>query len=119
MINSKVHGYIDYAMGILLLLFPLLFELPEGAATALPLVLGAGTIIYSLITDYELGAVNVIPLKIHLIIDIIAGVLLAAAPWLFDFADVVYLPFLIAGILELIVALCTSKKRRYPAAPTP
>ena len=119
MINSKVHGYVDYMMGILLILFPLIFDLPEGIASTLPVVLGAGTIIYSLVTDYELGLVNLIPLKVHLIIDILAGVLLAAAPWLFDFAEVIYLPFLIAGILELIVALSTSKKRRYPAAPKP
>ena len=37
-------------------------------------------------TDYELCVMRVIPLPVHLEIDIAFGALLAASPWLFGFS---------------------------------
>ena len=50
-------------------------------------MLGIGLILYSLFTDYELGVWKVAPMAVHNLIDIVAGMLLAASPWLFGFAD--------------------------------
>lgn len=110
MISTKTHGIIDYLMGALLILLPFIIESPEGAANWLPVLLGAGTIIYSLVTDYELGVAHIISVKVHLGIDIAAGLLLIAAPWLFDFADEVFWPFVILGVLEVGVSLMTEKR---------
>lgn len=109
MLSTKVHGYIDYLMGLILILSPLIFVLPAGAASTVPIVLGAGVIVYSLITDYELGLLKILPMSTHLIIDIIAGVILAASPWLFGFAAEVYLPHLIFGVLEIGAGIFTEK----------
>lgn len=109
MINTKIHGYIDYMMGLLLIISPMLLDLPKGAASTLPVVLGIGTIIYSLLTDYELGLFKVVPLKLHLGIDLFAGLLLITAPWLFDFDDEVIWPFVILGILEVGISLLTER----------
>ena len=109
MISTKAHGVIDYLMGVLLILLPFIFDFPEGAATWLPIVLGAGTIIYSLITNYELGVANILSMKVHLGIDLAAGLLLIAAPWLFGFADEVFWPFVILGVLEVGASLMTEK----------
>jgi hypothetical protein len=38
-----------------------------------------------------------------------SGILLAASPWIFGFADTVYLPHLILGIAEIGAALMTQK----------
>ena len=113
MISTKIHGYMDYLMGILLIALPSLFNLPQGAASTVPVVLGAGTIVYSLMTRYELGLFRVISVKTHIIIDIIAGLFLIATPWLFGFADLVYLPFVILGILEVGAASLTDKRSPY------
>lgn len=117
MIDTKIHGYLDYMMGALLLLLPLLFDLPDGAATTIPVVLGAGAILYSLITDYELGILKILSMKVHLGLDLMSGLLLAASPWLFDFADDVYLPFVILGIIEIGAALMTKKHPEVSEAP--
>ncbi|MDT0643499.1 SPW repeat protein [Zunongwangia sp. F363] len=114
MINTKIHGILDYMMGVLLIISPWIFNLPEGAATILPIVLGAGTILYSLLTVYELGAYGLIPMPVHLTIDILAGVLLIAAPWIFGFSDRVYLPFVILGAIEVLAGLMTAKKPLTP-----
>lgn len=87
---TKLHGYMDYLMGVALLLLPFTFYFPDGAATTILVILGAGTIVYSLITDYELGLFKLLPMKVHLGIDLLAGIFLIASPWLFAFADEVY-----------------------------
>lgn len=109
MISTKAHGIIDYLMGAVLILLPFILKFPEGAATWVPFILGAGTIVYSLITDYELGVANILSMKAHLGIDLLAGILLIAAPWLFAFADEVFWPFVILGVFEVGASLMTEK----------
>jgi hypothetical protein len=110
-ISTKVHGILDYMMGVILIAAPWIFGFADNSiATMLPCILGALTIVYSLMTDYELGLSDNISMRTHLVIDFISGILLAASPWIFGFADVVYLPHLILGIVEIgAVALTTSK----------
>lgn len=108
-ISTKAHGVIDYLMGILLIAAPwLLGFYAGGAETWIPVAIGAGTILFSLLTNYELGAVKKIPMKVHLAIDFMAGLLLAISPWLFDFDEYVYLPHLVLGITELLVVMCSA-----------
>jgi general stress protein CsbA len=107
-IPTRTHGVIDYAMGALLIVVPYILGFADGtAAQWIPQVLGAALIGASLLTDYELGVVRMIPMPVHLFLDITAGILLAASPWLFGFADRVYWPHLILGLLEIGAGLMT------------
>lgn len=116
-IPTRVHGILDYLMGIVLLGAPwfLGFNSP-GADTYLPVLLGILAISYSLFTDYEFGAVKVLSMQTHLWFDLASGVLLAASPWLFDFADHVYLPHLVLGLVEIAASLLTERKPKYHPA---
>jgi hypothetical protein len=78
-----------------------------GAETWVPVILGVGAIGYSLVTDYELGLVRKIPMATHLGLDAGSGVVLAASPWVFGFAEIIYLPHLILGLVEIAAALTT------------
>ena len=114
-IDTKIHAVIDYLMGILLIVAPWLLGFADGGADQwVPVILGLGTIFYSIITDYEYGLLKVLSVKAHLIIDLIAGIFLAVSPWLFGFADDVYLPHLILGIAEIGVSCFTKKHSSYP-----
>ena len=107
-IGTKTHGYLDYIMGLLLIAAPWLFDFAAGGAeTWVPVILGASMIVLALMTDYELGAVRKISMRTHLTIDLFSGALLAASPWLFGFADYIWEPHLILGILEIGAALTT------------
>jgi hypothetical protein len=109
-IPTRVHGMVDYGMGVLLIVAPWLLGFAAGGAeTWVPVILGAAAIGYSLFTDYELGLVRKIPMGTHLGLDLGSGVLLAASPWLFGFAGLVYLPHLILGLVEIGAALTTHK----------
>lgn len=110
-IPTKVHGYLDYLMGALLIAAPWLFDFAAGGAeTWVPVILGAGAILYSLMTDYELGVTKGISMRTHLMLDLMSGILLAASPWLFGFADYVWEPHLILGLLEIGAALMTKRE---------
>ncbi|WP_435016738.1 SPW repeat domain-containing protein [Tundrisphaera sp. TA3] len=104
---TAIHGMMDYLMGIALIAAPFLFRFPEGAARWVPVVLGAGAIAYSLLTDYELGVVGVFSMPAHLGMDTMSGLLLAASPWLFGFASAMWMPHLILGLVEVGAALTT------------
>jgi hypothetical protein len=107
-IPTKTHGYIDYLMGILLIAAPWILDFDRGGAeTWIPVVLGAGMIVYSLLTDYELGASRTLSMRTHLTLDLVGGLLLAVSPWLFGFDDYVYIPHLVLGIAEIGASLMT------------
>ena len=81
MISSRTHGFIDYAMGILLIAAPWLLGFADGtAAQWVPVVLGIVMLGQAVMTDYELGMIRAIPFSVHLMMDFVLGALLAASP---------------------------------------
>ncbi|MDB5253617.1 MAG: hypothetical protein JWP27_2786 [Flaviaesturariibacter sp.] len=110
MIGTKTHGILDYIVGALLIAAPWIFNFDGGGAeTWVPVILGAGAIVYSLFTNYEMGAVQQLSMRTHLALDLVSGVLLAASPWLFGFADEVRAPHLVLGLFEIAASLLTKR----------
>ncbi|MBB4664210.1 SPW repeat domain-containing protein [Conexibacter arvalis] len=115
-IPSRVHALLDYPAGALLVVAPFLFGASDagGAAVAVPVVIGALILLQSTITDYEYSVENALPLPAHLAADVVGGVVLAASPWLFGFADEglgAWLPYLLAGLGLLAAGLLTQQTR--------
>lgn len=107
-IAIKIHGFIDYIVGIVLIALPWIIGLdihqPQGIV---PIVLGILALVYSVFTKYELGIIRLIPMPLHLTLDILSGFVLAISPWLFGFSEEIFMPHLIVGILEILIALMT------------
>ena len=100
----------DYLMGVILIAAPWLLGFARGGAeTWVPVILGAGVIIYSLLTDYELGASRSISMSTHLSLDFWSGIFLAASPWIFGFSEYIFWPHLVFGLLEVGASLMTEK----------
>jgi hypothetical protein len=113
-IPTRVHGVLDYLLGVILIAAPWLLGFAnDGAATYIPVILGAAVIFYSLLTRYELGLVKLIPMSGHLTLDLSGGLILAISPWLFGFADYIWAPHLIFGLLEVGAALTTRTQPEY------
>jgi hypothetical protein len=107
-IPTRVHGVLDYGVGAFIALAPFLLGFAAGGAeTWIPVALGLGAIVYSVFTDYELGLVRRIPMRAHLALDALSGVLLAASPWLLGFAHLVWAPHLALGLFEIAAAAMT------------
>jgi hypothetical protein len=102
---TRLHGILDYLMGLLLIAAPWLFGFARGGAeTWVPVVLGVGVLVYSTLTDYEFGIVRRIQMPTHLWLDAIGGVLLAVSPWLFGFDQHVWVPHVVLGVGEMVAA---------------
>lgn len=107
---TKIHGVLDYIVGIALILAPNIFMFSDGpvAATTIPRILGAVLIIYSLFTKYEWGVFKMLPMPYHLVIDFLASLFLAISPWLFGFSGEalnVWLPHVVVGVAVILVVL--------------
>lgn len=107
---TKVHGALDYLVGLALILAPNIFQFADvgGTAVLIPRVLGVVLIIYSLITRYEWGAIKLIGMPYHLVIDFLAALLLALSPFLFGFSNKVpnaWLPHVVVGVAVVVVVL--------------
>ena len=116
-IPTKFHAPLDYIVGAALIAAPWIFQFSEHTApTTCSIVLGIGLIAYSLFTNYELGVWKVAPMAVHNLIDIAAGTLLAASPWIFGFADEtanVWLPFVVVGLAAIFLGLTTKQQGGY------
>ena len=106
---TRVHGMLDYLLGALLIAAPWLFGFASGGAEQwVPVGLGAGVLLYSLFTDYELGAVKKLQMPAHLFLDALGRLLLAVSPWMFGFDELVWTPHVALGLVEVVTAAITN-----------
>lgn len=112
LISPRIHTIIGLVVGVALLAAPWLFAFADegGAAVMVPLVLGAFILLSELTTTSPLSPVKLVPMNIHIMVDILTGIILAASPWLFNFYTLepnAWLPHLIVGIVIIGYAVLT------------
>lgn len=113
-VNTRLHGMLDY-MSAFILLLPWIMEFYTGGTdTKIFAALGAATIVVSLCTDYEFGLLKFIPMKAHLVFDVISALFLMAMPWLFPVNHYTfYWPVLLGAGELLVVVLSSSSPYKY------
>ncbi len=74
-VNSKIHGILDYASVLFLWASPTLFGLPE-VTSYFTYSLGFIHLTLTILTNFELGLIKVVPLKIHGIVEAIVALIL-------------------------------------------
>jgi hypothetical protein len=105
--STKVHGVIDYLTAIVLFALPRLLGWGSNVTTLLT-IMALTTLVYSLATRYELGLFKVLPMKGHLLLDALSGVLLLGAGFLFqNDGNNVLIILLLLGLFEIGAALLT------------
>jgi hypothetical protein len=114
-IPTRVHGAIDHVVGPALVIAPTLLRLrrtsPEGLTAR---AVGGVESIYSNLTDYELSTKNVVPMKVHLALDVVGGATLALVPMLTGARErgkKHWLPHLAIGVMEVGMAALTQTER--------
>jgi hypothetical protein len=111
-IPTRVHAVIDYIVAVILLALPYLFDAWAGGGPKVwvPMALGIATLIYSLVTSYELGVVPLLPMPVHLVLDAVSGLVLALSPYLFGFDAQVSKPYVLLGLFEIAASLMTQTR---------
>jgi hypothetical protein len=107
---TKVHGALDYVVGLARILAPNIFHFTDvgGPAVVIPRLLGIVLIVYSVFTRYEWGVVKIIDMPYHLVVDVGAALFLAASPFLFGFSDQelnAWLPHVVVGVAVILVVI--------------
>lgn len=111
-LSTRTHTIIGLIVGVALLVAPWLFMFADegGAAVMVPLLVGAFVLLSELTTTSALSPLKLVPMKIHIMIDVVTGLFLAASPWIFMFNDLeanAWVPHLIVGIAIVGYALVT------------
>lgn len=104
--TTRVHAYLDLAIAAALLTSPLWGGFAgSNPETWVAVVIGVALVIYTLLTDHELGRAKVLDMTTHLWVDALAGIVLASSPWVFSFDRRVWVPHLALGLLLLGLAV--------------
>lgn len=99
---TKLHAVLDYGLGVLLAVFSSVTGFHQGGLFEWgPTLLGIGIILYSLLTNYELGVLRLISIKAHLILDAAGGVALIALAVIFGSSANMWVPLLVLGLVEI------------------
>lgn len=109
-ISTLEHNILDFVTAGTLLTAPRLGGWEERANTIMTTA-ATVTLGYSLLTRYEISLAKIIPMKVHLVFDGIAGALMLAAPLLLKRkATASVAAFLSIGAMEIAVALLTKER---------
>ena len=82
----KTHNVLDYVVGAALIVTPYIFGFAEIlAARNAFLALGFAMIAYSSLTDYYYSVAKIIPLGLHMGLDVAVGLITMFAPWIFSY----------------------------------
>ena len=109
LIPARLHGCADFASAFALIACALAIG-GSGLAVATGVVLGGGLIVVSVLTDYPLGLLKVIPFKVHSIGDYLGAATLLIAPFLLGFMDSdpgLGVFYVAVGATLVAVSLCT------------
>ncbi len=111
-LSPRTHSIIGLVVGIALLIAPNLFGFSDigGAAVAVPRIIGVIVILSELTVHGSFTGFGMMPMRMHIWMDVILGAFLALSPWIFGFSDQdanAWVPHLIVGILMIGYALVT------------
>ncbi|OSI78431.1 hypothetical protein BSZ21_02255 [Bradyrhizobium canariense] len=104
LLSTSIHGIADYAVGLVVLLLPYLYDMHSTPKTIL-LLLGGSALVYSLFTDYELGLLPVIPFRL------LFGAFMIAASMLISFPQSSRMVVASLGVLAILVVVLTGRDR--------
>ncbi len=124
MVSLKTHNILDYVIGVVLIIAPYLFglgDLPASRNTFL--IAGIALICYSALTNYEFSLAKIIPLGVHMVLDVIVGAVVGLAPYLFGFRDMIsggqFLLHICLGIFAIGFVALTRQKTNAPTVEYP
>jgi hypothetical protein len=79
LLNSRIHGAIDYVVVIFLWLSPQLFGLSQ-PISILTYSLGTVHLALTVFTNFHFGLIKIIPVRVHGWIELIVGIVLITTP---------------------------------------
>jgi phosphatidylserine synthase len=111
-----VHGVLEYAVALLFIVAPFLFDFKETPATAASIVVGLVLLAFTAVSDLPTGLVRNISVGVHVLADVVLAVLLVALPFVLGFRDddetAATALFITVGVLHLLLTIATRFRDR-------
>ena len=108
-LSTKLQGVLDYPLAIIIFTSQWIFDFDQRMAKHVTVLVGASLILLNILTNYEMGLLRIITVRLHLTIEFLLGLVLASSPLLFDFYEFVYLPHLLLGLIVMGLSLITKR----------
>jgi hypothetical protein len=110
-ISQKLHGVVDYAAAIGLIVLPFILGIAETSPIGhwVSIAAGVGLILYSLITDYSLSARQLISYNLHLLFDLAAGITFVVLAFALGLEGIAFGYYMVMGIAVIAVVLLSDR----------
>lgn len=104
-----LHGLLEYAAAVGLIVAPFLLTFQSGAAKAVSVVAGIAVLVVAATTSGPTSIVDQLPVSVHILIDYVLAGILVASPFLFGFSDETNPTafFIALGVIHLLVTIGT------------
>lgn len=113
-LNLKLHGIIDYLVVLFLWLSPTIFDLPQ-VTSIFTYALGGVHLVLTATTNFELGIIKIVPVKVHGMIELIVSiVLLGVAFYLNNLEGELSRNFYIAFAIAVFLTWVITDYKRTP-----
>ncbi len=109
-VPTLVHGSVEYAVAILFIVAPFLFDVDETSAKAAAIVVGLALLAFTATSALPTGLVKSISQGVHVTVDVVFAVLLVALPFVLGFDDTeggVTALFITTGVVHLLMTIAT------------
>lgn len=104
-ISTTLLGFVDYLVGITLMLPFITGKYPGSIDTNVLFFIGFFIFLNAVHTDYSFSPIKVIPVRLHLLLNVIAVCVLIMSPFLFLFDHYKAWPFALAAGYLLVMLL--------------
>lgn len=116
-VSARAHGVLDYATVAAFLNAPMVFGF-HGTPAAIAYWLAGIHLLMTGCTDFPLGVFRWIPSKVHGVIELLAGIFVLVAPWIFGFAqDIAARNFFVAIAIVMLVVIALTDYSQHVVRP--
>ena len=85
--SARLHGLAEYLLGGFFIASPFIFGFDATAATAIGIVGGIALILLAATAQTGPSLSGIVPVALHVVLDVVVAAFLVASPFLFDFSD--------------------------------
>jgi drug/metabolite transporter (DMT)-like permease len=121
-ISSRTHTYIGWVVGVALVAAPWIFQFDEvSPAKWSAILVGLFILVNEAVTTSPASPMKIVPMRVHVMLDVVTGIFLAVTPFLFQFSDEdanAWVPHIVVGLLIVGYALATDTSDARQAAGT-
>jgi hypothetical protein len=108
-ISARLHGLLEYLLGGFFIASPFIFGFDASAAVAIGVAGGVALILMAATAQTGPSLSGMVPVGLHVVLDVVVAAFLIASPFLFGFSDEAAPTglFIGAGVLHLLATIGT------------